>query len=229
MPVTSTSDTLTGQAATLPPALDAALIERATAHLRAADPVLARAIDAAGPCRLGRAPDLFAALVDAIISQQLSIKAAATILDRLKALYAPAPFPAPADLLATPDERLRAAGCSRAKVVSLKDLCARLAGGTLDLEPLRRLPDDEVVRALVAVKGIGRWTAEMVLIFALGRPDVWPVDDLGLVSAVQGLYALPARPARPALLALGERWRPYRTVASWYLWQSRRLVLGMPW
>ena len=87
-----------------------------------------------------------------------------------------------------------------------------------------------MVADLVAVKGVGRWTAEMLLIFALGRPDVWPVDDLGIVIAVQGLYGLPARPTRAALLALGKSWRPYRTVASWYLWQSRRgIVLGMPW
>lgn len=210
-------------------ALDAALVARATAHLRAADPVLARAIEAVGPWRLTLEPDLFVALVDAIISQQLSIKAAATILGRIRALGTPAAFPTPSRLAVMPDERLRAAGCSRAKAAYLKDLSARIVAGTLDLEGLRRLPDEEVIHELVAVKGIGRWTAEMILIFALGRPDVWPVDDLGIVIAVQGLYGLPARPTRAELLALGEAWRPYRTVASWYLWQSRRIVLGMPW
>jgi DNA-3-methyladenine glycosylase II len=212
-----------------PATLDEATIERATVHLRAADPTLGRAIEAVGPMRLSLEPDLFVALVDAIISQQLSIKAAATILGRIRALGEDSAFPTPAQILATPDDVLRAAGCSRAKVVYLKDLSGRVAGGALDLDRLRGLPDEAVVAELVAVKGVGRWTAEMLLIFALGRPDVWPVDDLGIVIAVQGLYGLPARPARAALLALGEPWRPYRTVASWYLWQSRRIVLGMPW
>ena len=212
-----------------PATLDEATIERAVVHLSAADPTLARAIEAVGPMRLSLEPDLFAALVDAIISQQLSIKAAATILGRVRALGAGDAFPTPAQILAAPDEVLRAAGCSRAKVVYLKDLSGRIVAGALDLDRLRRLPDEAVIADLVAVKGVGRWTAEMLLIFALGRPDVWPVDDLGIVIAVQGVYDLPARPTRAALLALGEPWRPYRTVASWYLWQSRRIVLGMPW
>jgi DNA-3-methyladenine glycosylase II len=209
--------------------LDAAMVARGIAHLRAVDTTLGQAIDAIGPCRLALEPDLFLALVDAIISQQLSIKAAATILNRVRALYAPAVFPTPAQLLATDHDTLRAAGCSRAKVIYLKDLSARIVGGTLDLECLRHLPDDEVIAALIQVKGIGRWTAEMLLIFALGRLDVWPVDDLGIVIAVHGLYGLAQRPTRTELLARGEHWRPYRTLASWYLWQSRRVVLGMPW
>ncbi len=212
-----------------PRELDPAAVERGVAHLRAVDPALARAIDAVGPCRLRLEGNLFYALVDAIVSQQISIKAAASILGRIVALYAPAPFPTPDRLLATPDETLRAAGCSRAKVAYLKDLSARIVDGTLDLEGLRALPDEEVIAALVAVKGIGRWTAEMLLIFSLDRLDVWPVDDLGLVIAAQGLYGLAERPGRKELLALGEPWRPYRTLASWYLWQSRRLALGMPW
>jgi DNA-3-methyladenine glycosylase II len=228
--VTSPPADLATAPATPPTVLDAALVERAIAHLGAADPVLGRAIEAVGEWRLTLETDLFLALVDAIISQQLSIKAAATILGRIRALAAPPDsFPSPLDLRDMSDEALRAAGCSRAKVVYLKDLSARIVDGRLALDRLRDLPDEEVVRELVAVKGIGRWTAEMLLIFALGRPDVWPVDDLGIVIAVQGLYDLPARPTKADLLALGERWRPYRTVASWYLWQSRRIVLGMPW
>lgn len=209
--------------------LDPAVVERGTAHLRAVDPVLGRAIDAVGPFRLPLEKNLFYALVDAIVSQQLSIKAAATILNRVRELYAPDPFPTPERILATPDEDLRGVGCSRAKVVYLKDLSARIVDGSLDLDRLRGMPDEEVVEALVAVKGIGRWTAEMLLIFSLGRLDVWPVDDLGIVVAAQGLYGLPERPKPKELLALGEPWRPYRTLASWYLWQSRRLLLGMPW
>jgi DNA-3-methyladenine glycosylase II len=209
--------------------VDPALIEAGVAHLRAADPTLSRAIDLIGPCTLTLEADLFYALVDAIVSQQISIKAAASILKRVCALYAPDLFPTPERLATTPDEDLRAAGCSRAKVLYLKDLAAHIVAGLIDLERLPQLPDEEIIRSLVEVKGIGRWTAEMLLIFSLGRLDVWPVDDLGIVIAAQGLYELPARPKRKELLALGEPWRPYRTIASWYLWQSRRIVLGMPW
>lgn len=209
--------------------LDPAVIEAGVAHLLAVDPTLARAIATVGACELTLETDLFFALVDAIVSQQISIKAAATILERVRQLYAPDPFPTPTRLAATPDEDLRAAGCSRAKVVYLKDLSTRIATGALDLDRLRALPDEEIIAELVAVKGIGRWTAEMLLIFSLGRLDIWPVDDLGIVIAVQGLYGLSERPKRKELLELGEPWRPYRTLAAWYLWQSRRMVLGMPW
>jgi DNA-3-methyladenine glycosylase II len=209
--------------------LDPAAVEAGIAHLCAVDPALARAIAAVGPCRLTLEEDLFFALVDAIVSQQISIKAAATILERVRLLFAPDPFPTPARLAATSDEDLRAAGCSRAKVVYLKDLSTRIATGALDLDLLRSLPDEEVIAELVAVKGIGRWTAEMLLIFSLGRLDVWPVDDLGIVIAAQSVYGWPERPKRKALLELGEPWRPYRTLAAWYLWQSRRAMLGMAW
>ena len=209
--------------------LDPVAVTAGVAHLRAVDPTLAQAIATVGHCGLILENDLFFALVDAIVSQQISIKAAATILERVRLLYAPDPFPTPARLAATPDEDLRAAGCSRAKVVYLKDLSTRIAMGALDLDRLRSLPDEEVIAELVAVKGIGRWTAEMLLIFSLGRLDVWPVDDLGIVIAVQGLYGLPERPKRNAMLELGEPWRPYRTLAAWYLWQSRRAMLGMAW
>ena len=209
--------------------LDSTVVAAGVAHLRAVDSTLARAIATVGDCGLALETDLFFALVDAIVSQQISIKAAATILERVRLLYAPDPFPTPARLAATPDEDLRAAGCSRAKVVYLKDLSTRITTGALDLDRLRLLPDEEVIAELVAVKGIGRWTAEMLLIFSLGRLDVWPVDDLGIVIAVQSLYGLPERPKRKELLELGEPWRPYRTLAAWYLWQSRRMMLGMPW
>lgn len=209
--------------------LDPLALDAAVAHLRAADPALSRAIDAVGPCTLALEDDHYFALVDAIVSQQISIKAAASILARVRALSAPDPALTPAHLAAISEDELRAVGCSRAKALYLKDLSARIVAGTLDLARLPTLPDEEIIAALVAVKGIGRWTAEMFLIFSLGRLDVWPVDDLGIVIAAQGLYDLPARPKRKELLALGEPLRPYRTIAAWYLWQSRRLVLGMPW
>ena len=115
-----------------------------------------------------------------------------------------------------------------AKALYLKDLSARIVEGSLDLDGLRALPDEEVIAQLIAVRGIGRWTAEMFLIFSLGRLDVWPVDDLGIVIAAQGLYDLPARPTRRELQAIGEPLRPYRTLAAWYLWQHRRVLMETP-
>jgi DNA-3-methyladenine glycosylase II len=209
--------------------LDAPTIAAGTAHLRAADPALARTIAAVGSCTLTLEEDYFRALVDAIISQQISVKAAASILARVLALCVPDPILTPAHLHALDEEALRAVGCSRAKALYLKDLSARIVAGQLDLAGLQRLPDEAIIAQLVAVRGIGRWTAEMFLIFSLGRPDVWPVDDLGVVIAAQEVWALPARPKRKELLARGEPLRPYRTLAAWYLWQSRRLTLGMPW
>lgn len=209
--------------------LDHETLATGAAHLRAVDPRLAAAIDAVGPCTLKLEPNLFYALVDAIVSQQISIKAAAKILERVKALYAPAPFPTAELLLTTTEESLRAAGCSRAKALYLRDLALHVATGRLDIDRLDELDDEAIVEQLTQVKGIGRWTAEMLLLFSLGRPDVWPIDDLGIVIAVQGIYGLPERPKKRELLALGEPWRPYRSIASWYLWQSRRILLGMPW
>jgi DNA-3-methyladenine glycosylase II len=202
------------------PTLDPAVIAQAEAHLRAVDDPTAQLIDRVGPCMLAPQTDLFAELLRAIIAQQISTKAQAAITARIVGYYAPAPI-TPQAILATPDADLRALGCSRAKVIYLKDLSARIVAGTLDLDRLPALPDDEIITELVAVKGIGRWTAEMLLIFALGRPDVWPIDDLGIVLGVQQVYALPERPKREDLATIGERWRPFRTVMSWYLWRSR--------
>ena len=207
---------------------DPAAVAAGIAHLRAADPAMARAIDAVGPCTLTLERDYYLALVDAIISQQISIKAAASILERVRALCAPDPTLTPGHIAVLAEDDLRAVGCSRAKALYLKDLSARIVEGSLDLEGLAALPDEEIVAQLVAVRGIGRWTAEMFLIFSLGRLDIWPVDDLGIVIAAQGLYDLPARPKRKALQALGEPLRPYRTLAAWYLWQHRRLMMATP-
>lgn len=218
-----------GATTSAPALLDPHTIAAGTVHLRAVDARLGSAIDAVGHCTLVLEPNLFFALVDAIVSQQISIKAAATILERVKALYAPAPFPTAELLLATSEETLRAAGCSRAKAIYLRDLALHITTGSLNVDRLGDLDDDTVIQQLTRVKGIGRWTAEMLLLFSLGRPDVWPIDDLGIVIAVQKLYDLPERPKKAELIALGEPWRPYRSLASWYLWQSRRIMLGMPW
>lgn len=196
------------------------MIEQAITHLRSTDERMAALIDRVGPCELRRHDDLFVALVSSIMSQQLSTRAAATITARLVALYAPASFPSPEQILATPDEELRAVGCSRAKVSYLKDLSARVARGELELEKLREQDDDAIIAALVPVRGIGRWTVEMLLIFALGRLDVWPVDDLGIAVGVQRLYELPERPRPRELMPYGDVFRPYRSLASWYLWRS---------
>jgi len=193
--------------------------EQATNYLRAADERMAALIERVGPCQLRRHDDLFVALVSSIMSQQLSTRAAATITARLIDRYAPAVFPSPEQILATPDEELRAIGCSRAKASYLKDLSARVVSGELDFERLREQDDEAIIAALVPVRGIGRWTAEMLLIFALGRLDVWPVDDLGIAVGVQRLYELPERPRPRELLPYGEPFRPYRSVASWYLWK----------
>ncbi len=196
------------------------------AYLTRVDPTLGAVIRRVGPYRLAvRAEGThFDAVVRSIMYQQLSGKAAATILGRFQAIYAGpdgAPrTPEPHELLATPDETMRAAGVSRQKVGYLRDLAARVADGTLPVHGLDSLGDDEIVRALVAVKGVGRWTAQMFLMFRLGRPDVLPDLDLGVQKAIMLAYALGAMPSPKDVLRIGERWAPHRTAASWYLWRS---------
>jgi DNA-3-methyladenine glycosylase II len=200
------------------------VVAAATLALKAGDPVLASAIERVGPCTLVPDPNLFEALVDAIISQQISIQAADAIMARLRALLPPGPLQAQ-PLVALDERQLQAAGLSSQKISYIRDLCARVLSGELDLLQIPALDDEAVIRALTAVRGIGRWTAEMILIFSLGRLDVWPVDDLGLAEGLRLLYALERRPTRKELLAFGERWRPYRTVATWYIWRTRRLSM----
>ena len=188
-------------------------------HLSRADPVMAALIGAVGPIELTTEPELWWSLVDAIVAQQLSVKAAATIAGRVAALGA-AGRPTPQEILATDDEVLRAAGLSRAKTRYVKDLATRWLDGSLPHARIPELSDEEVIAELTRVKGIGVWTAEMILIFTLARPDVLPVDDLGVRVAAQRAYGLAERPGRDELLRLGEPWRPWRTIASRYLWKS---------
>jgi 3-methyladenine DNA glycosylase/8-oxoguanine DNA glycosylase len=185
------------------------------------DPTLRDVIKRVGPCKLHAvAPkDPFETLCRTIASQQLSIKAADTIYRRFCDLF-PNRRPTPALVMTLGDDRIRACGFSRAKVTFIKDLAAHVIDGRLDLRRLRRHADDEVLRQLVAVKGIGRWTAEVFLMFRLGRPDVLPADDLGLMNAVQRAYKLRKRPTAKVLRKMGERWAPYRSIAAWYLWAS---------
>jgi DNA-3-methyladenine glycosylase II len=200
----------------------------AVRHLKRADPVLGRAIAEVGPLRLSHTPDRFGALVEAILHQQLAVKAARSITRRFCQLYAPGDgrLPTPAELLRTPRRKLRAAGVSPQKMRYLRDLAARAANGRLQLNRLGRMKDDQVIEVLTEVKGIGRWTAEMFLIFSLHRPDVWAVDDLGLQLAVKDLYRLRRHPSEAKMRALAEPWRPWRTAASWYIWQWRRRMIG---
>jgi len=199
--------------------------EKARRVLMRRDPVLAVAIKRIGPCGLAsrQRADHLTMLVTAIVNQQLSTKAAATILARFLALFPNSAIPDAAAIDALSDAAIRAVGFSTQKVSYLRDLCAKIKEGTLVLPELDSMPDDEVVARLTAVKGFGRWTAEMFLMFRLHRPDVLPVDDLGIVKAVQRLYRLRNRPDGKRIMKIGEAWRPYRSVASWYLWQTLRL------
>ena len=186
------------------------------------DPVLAAIIKRHGPCELGAVRDRFdhfAMLVRAIVFQQLSTKAATTIHGRLVA-YMPGSKPTATALAAVTDGQFRTAGISRQKAGYLRDLSERVLSGALPLESVDVMSDEEVIVALTQVKGIGRWTAEMFLIFRLQRPDVLPVGDLGIVTAIQKAYRLRKKPTSDRMRKLGEAWRPYRSIATWYLWRS---------
>ena len=195
------------------------------AHLRAADPILGALLDAVGvdglgDAREGRPDDHYGALVRAIVGQQLSTKAARTIYLRLTERYG-GRTPTPAELIADDLDELRvAAGLSRAKASYLRSLAERVVSGELELERLDDMPDDEVAAELVAVKGLGQWTADMFLMFHLQRPDVLPVGDLGIRRAVERAYELPAMPNPAELTEIAEPWRPHRTLACRYLWRS---------
>ncbi|HLA89500.1 MAG TPA: DNA-3-methyladenine glycosylase [Gemmatimonadaceae bacterium] len=193
-------------------------------HLRAADPALGRVIARVGPYALAPRTDgtHFDYVVRCIIGQQLSGKAAQTIYQRVLALYG-GRAPTPAELAKTSDPKLRAAGLSGRKSEYVRELAAHAARRTIAIERLHEMSDDDVMATLVSVRGIGRWTAQMVLMFRLGRPDVLPELDLGVQKAVQRLYRLRALPTPEKLQKLGAKWAPWRTIASWYLWRSLEL------
>jgi DNA-3-methyladenine glycosylase II len=186
-------------------------------------------IRAAGPCEIkperGRTP--FQSLVRSIAHQQLTGKAAGTILQRFFALYGEGRFPEPAELLDTPEETLRSVGFSRAKAASLRDIAARTLDGTIpSRRSLAQLPDAAIIERLVQVRGVGRWTVEMFLMFTLGRPDVLPVDDYGVRSGYRIAYGVAELPRPGELAELGRRWAPYRSTAAWYLWRAVDLHRG---
>ena len=197
---------------------------RARRLLMRRDPVLASAIKRIGPCRMAerQRKDHLSALVGAIVSQQLSTKAAATIYGRFVALFPEGESLNAEAIAAQSDKALRGVGLSGQKVSYMRDLSARIVDGRLQLESLESLPDEAVIERLTEVKGFGRWTAEMFLMFRLHRPDVLPVGDLGIVNAIQRLYRFRKRPDAKRIQKLGEAWKPYRSVASWYLWQTLR-------
>jgi DNA-3-methyladenine glycosylase II len=194
------------------------------AHLREADPILRAVIDQLGPDglhdRAGRPADHYGALVRSIVGQQLSTKAALSIFNRLTDRFG-GRTPTPKEVLADDPEELRAAaGLSRAKVSFLRSLAEHVLNGSLELERLNELPDEDVIAELVAVRGLGLWSAHMFLMFHLRRPDVLPVGDLGIRRAIEQLYGLDALPSPVEMERIAEPWRPYRTLACRFLWRT---------
>jgi len=197
--------------------------EAAIERLSQSDKVLAGLIRRVGPCRLEarRSASPFQALLQAVAHQQLNGTAAKTILKRVIAIYPGRKFPAPEDLLATPDERLRGAGLSRAKTAALKDIAAKTLEGIVpSSRAIASISNEEILERLAAIRGVGPWTVEMLLIFMLGRLDVLPATDFGVRKGFALTYRRKELPAPSELIKHGERWRPYRTIACWYLWRA---------
>jgi len=196
-------------------------IEEALAHLRATDAALGALIDRVGAYDAPRRSDPYAALVRAILFQQLAGAAATAIQRRFFALYSDEDKPpSPPQLLETSDEQLRSAGISRQKAGYLRDLAAHVADGRLNLQELPSLSDIEVIERVTAVKGLGEWSAHMFLMFHFGRPDVLPIGDLGVRHGMRITYGLPEVPTPKEALAIGAPWAPYRSVGSWYMWRA---------
>lgn len=196
---------------------------QARTHLSQADPAMAGLIARIGPCRLrpqrGREP--FEALVRAIAHQQLHGRAAEAILARFLALYPDRPFPTPEDVLATSETALRACGFSASKLAAIRDICLKAHEGVVPTRrAAHRLSDEELIERLTTIRGVGRWTVEMLLIFTLGRPDVLPVDDFGVREGYRVIMGLDAQPRPRALEEIGQAWAPFRSTAAWYLWRA---------
>lgn len=194
----------------------------AVQHLKRADKKMAAHIRRTGPCELTvRKRAVFRALVQAVTHQQLNGKAAETILRRFIALFPGKAFPTPEDILKTRTLRLRSAGLSRAKAAAIQDIAARQLDGTIPSPAqTKKLSDAELVERLTVIRGVGPWTVEMLLIFTLGRMDVWPVSDFGVRKGYSRVYGLKEMPEPRTLAALGESFRPYRSVAAWYFWRA---------
>jgi DNA-3-methyladenine glycosylase II len=201
------------------------VMQKAADHIAGNDPILKPVIKRAGLCTIRpvKSQDYYWELVDAIISQQLSVKAARAIEERFKALY-PGALPTPDQILVTSDENLRKVGLSGAKVKYVKSLAEHIRDGKLELELLNKLSNLEVSRELTAIKGIGEWTAHMFLMFAMARLDVLAIGDLGIKQGIQKLYDLPSLPTPDDITKLAEKnnWHPYESVACWYIWRSQQ-------
>jgi len=198
------------------------LLEEATEHLKRADRRMAQLIERTGPCtlKLRHEHSIFYSLLRSIVYQQLAGKAAAAILGRVDELF-PGALATPEQIAAETEERLRSAGLSRNKVLAVKDLAARTLDGTVPQgSAIDRMSDEEIIERVSQVRGIGRWTVEMLLIFRLGRTDVLPLDDFAVRKGFQRTYRLPDVPTKQQMLKKGEKWRPWRSIASWYLWRA---------
>jgi DNA-3-methyladenine glycosylase II len=202
------------------------LIGLARTHLSKNDPVLKPIIKMVGECRLKPHKKYFENLVDGIVSQQLSLKAAESIFNKFKRLFSDNNrFPSPEEIISFSDERLRSSGLSNAKVKYVKDLASKVIDGSIKIHNLNKLSDDDIVNELIQVKGIGVWTAHMFLIFCLGRPDVLPIGDFGFRRALMLNYKLRKMPDEKNIIEISKRfgWEPYRSIATWYHWQSMSL------
>lgn len=195
----------------------------AIAHL-SRDKVLRKIIAQVGPCTLRPRRDYFVKLVQSILSQQVSVAAAASMYRKLSGQFIGNKV-TPADvvrfLTESEDDLIRSCGLSRQKRAYVLDLAQRFHEGTIPSRRFSRMTDEQLIENLTQIKGIGRWTVEMLLIFALNRPDVWPVDDLGLQAAIQKAYDLPQRPKAKEIITFGDKWKPWRSIATWYLWRSK--------
>ncbi|HET7630447.1 MAG TPA: DNA-3-methyladenine glycosylase, partial [Candidatus Saccharimonadales bacterium] len=197
------------------------LAQAADQHLRSSDPVLKPIIDRAGPCPLRPHRNYYWELVDAIISQQLSVKAAASIERRFQALF-DSEVPTPEQILASSIDELRSVGLSRPKASYILDLAEHIVDGQLKFDRFDKLSDQEIIKELTDVKGIGEWTAHMFLMFCMARADVLPVGDLGIKNSIRTLYGLDHLPTEADIKAIANKydWAPYRSIASWYIWQN---------
>jgi DNA-3-methyladenine glycosylase II len=193
-------------------------VSRAAIQFLKKDPDLAKIIRSVGPYSIVLEKNPYRSLVEAIITQQLSGKAAESISTRFRNIYKR--YPRPEDVLKTPVSKLQKAGLSRMKISYIKELSEKIIGGQIQFRAFRKMPDDEIVSELTQISGIGCWTAHMFLIFCLGRQDILPVGDLGLRKGIQKLYCLPEIPKDKQIEEIAGKWRPYRTVATWYLWKS---------
>jgi DNA-3-methyladenine glycosylase II len=199
-----------------------ARVAEALPHLAATGPAMRELIAAVGPCELSPALNQspFESLVRAVAHQQLQGKAAKAILGRFLALFAPRDFPSPSDILAMEDSVLRAVGFSRSKILAIRDIAAKAAEGIVPTrEQAEALSDGELISRLVPLRGVGQWTVEMLLIFSLGRLDVFPLDDFGVRKGMKIAFRLEDMPSKREMLAISEGWRPYRSIGTWYLWR----------